>query len=333
MNKKLYTSKPVVSAFPIFANVLSIITKHKDAQNWIFSNFIHVSSSPKLYSLTFYDCWNYVRNCPLLIHNTVDRWIIEEKWKNDINAFLIDAINHESYAYFYLDEAKLKNTSVSQMVESFTHDVMVFGYDLQEKTFNIAGNLINGKYVESTCTFDEMELAFAHANLSNDWFHGIKLLRVNENEQYRIHKPTIKQAFSDYCNSVNIAQARGNLNLVDEVFGLEVYDILIEYIEKSCKENSFELNFMPFYFMWEHKDCLLARFDYLIQEGILQQNETSDHIRNELSHLVQRALILRNSIYKYALLNDQSKLLQGIKRLEEMRSIEQEVIPMLCELL
>ena len=52
---KLHMSVPPVYCFPIYANLLSIISAHEDYEAWYFSNFIQLNASIEKHTLSFYD--------------------------------------------------------------------------------------------------------------------------------------------------------------------------------------------------------------------------------------------------------------------------------------
>ncbi len=330
--KLLYTKVPPIYGFPIIGNTLSVASFHPDFKNWYYSNFIHLNSSPLNYTMSFYKCMTLPQNCPFINLNSVERWIIDFKWNNSIVDFLIDAINHSSYVYLFVDESKLVNSYTFNKFDSFTHDVMVFGYNLLEGKFNIAGNFSNGKYIESHCTFEEMNAAFLNTNILQDRFNGIILIKHRKNAEYAIHMPSIKQKFYDYLESHSIALRDGEQEFMNEVFGLNTYDVLVDCIEKIIRDpNAGFNNVRPFHFLWEHKWVLLDRLEFFLHEDLIERNPAVEHLRNTFLYLYNSALESRNIFLKYSLFGNSSSLLKVRTRLIDMKSMEKAAISALCE--
>lgn len=328
---KLHTSKPPIHTFPIFANILSIISAHKDAEEWYFSNFIHLNASPKNHTLSFYDCWSYIYKCPLIIRNSIERWIITEKWNGDFISFLIDTLNKNTYVYLFIDEAKLSNSILSKQHNSFTHDIMVQGYNKEKKEFYISGSFASGKYIESTCTFVEMQSAYDHTDISKDWLEGIQMIRLNKEKSYQLHIPYLKQQLMDYLKSENIAMKIDDPPYYEEYFGVNVYEVLIDYLRKLIDGSKTNLLIKPFHFLWEHKKCMLDRINYFEEKGILSSKQYVSEIKGIYTELNEKTLIHRNIMLKNLVKGDLNNLQKIASELLEIKKKETRAITLLIE--
>jgi len=330
---KLHTSTPPVYSFPIFANLLSIISAHKNYESWFFSNFIQLNASPKNHTLSFYDCWAYIHKCPLIITNSADRWMINEKWSGDITSFLIDAINKNTYIYFFIDEAKLSNSSFSRKYNAFTHDVMVHGYNLKNKEFYIAGAFASGKYVESTCTFAEMQCAYENTDLSKDWLNGIQMIRLNTEKSYDLYIPYIKEQMSDFLYSKNSALKIGDPSYYEESFGLSVYDVLRDYLVKLLNGSESKLLIKPFHFLLEHKKCMVERVNYFDRNDIIKSKANLEELKKNFKDIHNKSLIHRNLFLKYMTNGDPIHLPGIITELTEIQAKEKDAFTQIIELI
>jgi hypothetical protein len=328
---KLHTSNPSIYAFPIFANLLSIISAHKDYEAWYYSNFIQLSASPKSHTLTFYGCCAYIDQCPLIINHSMDRWIIDEKWNGNIVSFLIEAINKNTYIYLFIDEAMISNSSFSKKVITFTHDVMITGFNLNRREFYIAGNFAFGKYIESTCTFDEMQFAYDNTDLSKDWFHGVRMLRLNSNGSYKLGTNYIKEQLSDYLHSTNSAIKTGDFIHNEHCFGLSVYEVLRDYLAELLNNGELKLSIRPFHFFLEHKKCMLERINFLDKNNIFTSRGKLDELKKTYQDICNKALIHRSTFLKYMINNAPVYLPRIISDLTDMQTREREAISYLIE--
>lgn len=328
---KLHTSKPPLYSFPIFANILSITSIHESFEAWYFSNFIQLNASPMNHTLSFYDCWSYLNKCPLIIRNSIDRWIINEKWNGDIISFLIDALNQSAYIYLFIDEAKLSNSTLSKKFNSFTHDVMVHGYNQQKKEFFISGSFESGKYIMSTCTFDEMRNAYINTDLSKDWLHGVQLIRLNTQTRYQLYTPYIKEQLSDYIYSRNSAIKIEDQPYYHEYFGLKVYSVLSDYLLKLVNGSLTKLLIRPFHFLYEHKKCMMDRITYFELNNIFTAKDDLEEIKFLTTEVLKKTLIQRNLFLKYIIKRDAQFLLKIRNELKEIRSMEERAIYLLIK--
>ncbi|QYR21088.1 hypothetical protein KZ483_25780 [Paenibacillus sp. sptzw28] len=327
----LHTSSPPIYAFPIYANLLSIISNHRSSDAWYYSNFIQLNASPVNHTLSFYDCWNYIDKCPLISKDLIDRSVITTTWNNDIIRFLIHVITEGSYAYFFIDEAKIKNSYLSKSQKSFTHDVMVYGYNLKERIFHIAGSFGSGKYTESTCSFEEMKQAYDNTDLSKDWFYGIQLLRCDSEGEFEFDPNIFKEQLSDYLLSVNCAKKSMDHQYLNERFGMDVYDVVVDYLSLLAEGKSTKRLVKPLHFLWEHKKCMYDRIVYMDKRNYFLSAPNIGLLKEVFSDISTRTLLIRNRFLKYFVDNNEKSIGKIIRDLQKVRTDEEYGIKLLLE--
>lgn len=144
--KILPMTMPLVTIYPNFANELSVISSYPDTFEWIISNFIQVVSRPYSHSFGFQ---NYIKS-PFITYQQIKKDLVMPKWDYDISAFLIDCLNREYYVFMLVDVSKLPVSSRYKSGEYYSHDIFIYGYDLEQQLFYIADHFTHGKYAYET---------------------------------------------------------------------------------------------------------------------------------------------------------------------------------------
>lgn len=148
-----------------YAYPLSILLSKKEYYNWYMQNYIeHFFCIDKEYNIDtgIFDALEYGEL------DRINSGLIEYKSKSyqdfNVNINIIDTIitflNNDTYCVIFLDEYYLsKNNYFGMKNEHFSHEYLIYGYDLSKKEFNVVcfENLI---YCKSQLSMSKVKEAF-----------------------------------------------------------------------------------------------------------------------------------------------------------------------------
>lgn len=308
---------PLINTYNCYASLFSIVPINEENKAWFYSNFIQICYDYN-YNWYFFENHNILDTCPWLENYKLRREMIHKGFSS-IQNFLIDAINDDFYCYlivnlYYIPAAQYYGNT------DFSHEIMIYGYDLINKEFYIANNFSGGKYILSRCSFDQMEKAFN--TVSFDWIdicmyrHKAIDYKVDFNKRYFVNslksyitgQPSILQpSFPSWWT-------------YDCKYGLGVYQHLIETV-KSIPEEDY-LDKRVFHLLQEHKQFMLLRLEY-IQEYL--NIDVSDYIRN-YSEMRRSSILLNNLVLKYNFTKNKNLLDKIITYIKDIMKQEDAVI-------
>ncbi len=127
------------------ANSLSIIMANDENKEWFFNNFIQVSyyndyahggngHAYDIYPANETRAGQFAAS-QFLVEKHIDQRVVRFK-KKDLISTIIDFVNNGYYVVCIADVAKLKGTRY-EGEKFFEHGIMIFGYDLTKRIFNI----------------------------------------------------------------------------------------------------------------------------------------------------------------------------------------------------
>lgn len=325
-NKKkiLDIEMPDITTYPIYAHFCAIMQPHKETREWMLSNFLQICSNLKV--LNFYD-FNY-RYTPYLNVQRIGKSFLKE-CKINIIDFIIKSISNGFYVYLlvkkkYISAYELQTGFLGKLNES-VHNILVYGYDVQERDFYVADNFVHGKYAFLKCTFEEMENAVRYMRSEDEdqgGFGGtIELIEYRNGVCLDLSVRRIYEGLIDYyeCKPTgmwNIMEIRNFNRNRNWFFGQKCYEYLEEQILK--------LNYYPiqdYQLMWEHKKHFESVLEYLIGAKYIYDESTVQIAKEN----ADQALCARNLILKYNMTGDYSIKQRVIEHYKEIRQKESEL--------
>lgn len=203
LKNQLPVTYPFITSYPFFANVLSIISNHEVSMPWFYNYYINLEVERSLthgVRLDFFQSsiWEY---CPWIIHNKVPRNLVCNKWNSFVD-FVIECIDLGFYIYCVVDEFYIPEYRMFSK-QHVMHDIMIFGYNKQNHSVDIADFFKDGQYSYARASFSEIEQAFHNGN---DFFDGIQLLKYRESFPYEFDISIIKEDIQDYLQCTNLQQ-------------------------------------------------------------------------------------------------------------------------------
>lgn len=309
--KILHMHIPEYTCYSHNASSISIVSSHADSSNWLINNFNNLVIHNNQTTMFFIDS-TYHHN-PLIDCQRINKKLIGKNVDDYIN-FIIEAIEQNYYVYLIMNS---KYISAYNRINNRPHDLLIFGYNSINRTFNIADNFVSGKFALSKCSFNELEnslqnLTDIDENFNN--FNGcLELLRLNPAATLPIDVPYILNALNDYLNST-VSHPQSSF-VRSNTYGFKIYEKLIEYLQSLKIENS-NCDIRPFHVLWEHKKSILLKVMHFNKSLILDLSE--DELK-EFDYIVNKALIIRNLFMKYSLTKNNELIDKMIDLLSDIK--------------
>lgn len=244
---------------------------------WLYSNYIQLNCHKDIKKtgdifLAFYD--NQALKSPYLIKENT-KWSTLTKLDINIHKYIEQYINMEYYLYFQVDEFYIPERGAYQK-KHYLHDILVYGYN-SKKEYYVAGYNQEGFYISSKVTYNQFENAYNNNFIekdNNEWADNIYLLKYNQKCHYGFNLSLVGKLIYDYLNSVNEFEVykRYGESLSDTVYGIEVFDKVIEYLDylqqgiQPFKE--YGIDNRIFRIIQEHKSIMLDRMKYINENNI-----------------------------------------------------------------
>lgn len=278
---------PPIRGYVHHAYPLGIILNDEKNSPWLFNNFIQLIFLPKDGSDTFnfdIDFFPYQNAFHL---EYLDDITIKEM-KIDILKYILLGLTQKKYIYLCTDEYYIphrKNFKLNHVI----HDLLIYGFDNENKIFNIIGYDDNHNYKVS-------ELPYSDFMLSNPCH--INLLNLKKDYKFIINFEKINSGIKQYLNitgSIHI----GDVFYEKALYGLRAVKELSCFFEEKAMQGLF-CDIRPFHILYEHKQCMKLRLFYL------QKNFDLDlsNVLEEYEEVVKISIIIRNYVLKYNFIRD-----------------------------
>ena len=329
--KTLPVTYPMITTYTQHAQLLSILESYEFTKGWIFSNFIQLYMNrdykhnwgdfyfPLPYELRPSD------TCKWILSQKIKRETVVKKWASATD-FAVDCINSDNYVHTMLNYYYVPS-SVRYKRLNLLHDMLIYGYDLDEKVFYIADFFRNGKYCYEVISFSDFEQAFNTYNIAtnHDYLNGlIYLYNVNKNCDYEFSIHNITSSIKAYLdNSIPEYWDKYNRkNSENIVFNREVYNTLINYITAKMDDRS-EIDIRPFFLLADHKKMMCLRIRYLCEQGYFKHNSQNE---NQLDEIERKAKTLVTVIIKYNITRNESCKSKAIALMNHIDKTEYDVL-------
>lgn len=333
--KLLDYEPPMISAWSYQSALMSILQTDERFLPWVYSNYIQTFTlkdlyhSKRPYTLDFfsgvYGDWQYLehKTNPWITYYKVPRNFVFEKW-DSVSCFIMDQIDSGMYCYFPMDVTYIKNHNWN-----FYHTPLFYGYDREEKYFNIADNLAAGRFSTSVAGFDEVEQAAHSSENRTELTHrsddyDVVLFKRDGDKFFDdnsylldLNIPKIKNDIKEYLLMPGYGEAYRESRLY--AFGTDCYDALTEYFSE-CFNNRSWIDIRALSCFIDHKSVMANRIEYLIGKGMLSDRKYLDEsifVRDRLAKV--RAVLIKERIRKRY---EQMRLVQVINELKMVKGAE-----------
>lgn len=319
---------------PVTAFLFGILKRYnnKNIDYWIISNFINtyiditlidpdIPDDPLVYEEFFRQSIWY--DCPFIEQNKIDVGVVKHYWSGNFVEFCKKLIDLDYYIYADINKSIIPNYNST---DNFVHNMLIYGYDAEKNTINIADYFRGRKFSFEECLEKELNDAFDGLDKIGDYkrFSNVNFIRYRDEHNYNFSISEIKSKLIDYRDSVDLIKKYHHSLFAYEYrdsgkvyCGIKYYDALCEAL---ILERPFSIK--PFQLLVMNKSIMCKRISILQNEYFL----TDKILEERANELLRKTIILRNLVfklnYKYGeerILNDTDKtmLMGKIRVLQE----------------
>jgi len=336
----LSISEPIVYSYKHHGLPLSIIQYNENTKFWILSRYINLYAVPNFDDVHWLDYFSqhlFSFHSPWIFPQRITKnTLLNVFGKIGFSEFVINCIDSGQYVYIEYDAYYIPHHSSFKRIHHISN-LLVFGYDKGNNLFNILDYDYNNnmRFCEMQVKF--ADLADAYYNMDAPEYNAISVLSVSgADAQFTPDMSLIKQRLegylegTDYLSNYRVAMNFHHGNSKGRVFGINIYDLLEEYIDSTNKGNS-KLYIQPFSTLWEHKRVL-----QLLGESIIEldgNGEDSKLLSNSLQKMERMAMIIRNLCLKQKISKSVYFVNKIKSHLQELREYERSTLFDLINLL
>lgn len=330
--------KTPITAYHYHSDLLSVILGDNEGWNWLYNNYINLEVTPYKYnsrsserldySLPFYfsEVW---ANCPLVSCQRLSLDFVNAKWER-FTDFLTFCIDNGYYIRFWCDRFYLNRYG-----SHYYHDTFVYGYDDEEKTFDITEHDYGGKYTHFTVSYEDVEAAYKEApEVTPDTSEpDIQLISYEKRHHHYLDIGYIIQSIKDYLNGVNsykrvIFDAHKKLVSQRMIYGIKTYENLYFYLSHVLSDTQIRDYRLPHVFA-EHKEVMLLRIKCLAEPGYLNNAQFIYSIyKNTVSKPASKAKMM---LLKYYITENNDLLQRIIDTYKSIETVERQTLEILLE--
>jgi hypothetical protein len=327
---------PNITSYPSFASILSILACYKKTEAWIYNNFINLWGISELENgggiPIRFSSWDTRKICPFLQYSNIEREVIKACYKNYVN-FIISYISLGHYLFLSYDEFYISH-SRNYKKKHFIHQLLIYGFNLNKETFNVADFFRHRKFSFEEVCFSDVEKAIENvAKLlapSHDIF--VDVLKYIDCEYAFDNELEIKN-LCDYLNSTNTYLSyeekalhpfeKRDFYLKKMVLGISNYGLVKDYLSKLILNKDLIHDIRPFHVLWDHKVLMILRIKYLIENGLIPN---STILCERFKTICDLCLINRNFFIKYTITGDKDILKKLIDKIDTIECDEKWLI-------
>ncbi|MGG4340417.1 hypothetical protein [Paenibacillus lautus] len=317
-NKKLPLAQPPIRGYQFLAYQLSVICISQNHQPWLHSHFIQLYGNPNDPLISFYEPYIWYDSNPWFEFDKLSTETIKQS-NIELDELIMSYIDRDYYIMSIVDEFHLPNRRSYQKF-NYIHDLLIYGYSRDENKYTTIGFDEHGTF--KTQNVDYSTFKESIFNTSGNFILPFKL-KQDYKPEFRI--TAVVDLLNDYLHSINTSERIKPIDdrqyHPDHVFGIKTYELLKNYFELLI-ENKVEFDIRSLHFLCEHKESMIARINFLIENGFLLQ-EPNDKLISEYQNLKDNCIIARNLQLKYLLNNNKNEILKVIEKIDEISKMEE----------
>lgn len=311
---------PTINGYQFYAYPLAIILNHKETHPWFYSNYIQLAFDKDFYSpvpFCFY-MYDYAIN-PWLNVQRLQRNIFDITGQ-DIVDFVKNALDNQYYVYLNVDEYHIPERSNFHK-KHISHDVLVYGYDLENNTFDVLGFNDKTIFKNSKVRFSEFRHSFASLDIIENNCHQIYLYQYNPHGTYSFNTELVIETLEDYLFSRNTSKKVSMLTEEwDRHYGMDSYKQLNNYYQ-GLLNNDLYIDVKFTHILWEHKKVMGLRAKYMCDLGLITEELVEAALKIE-----DQALVLRNLFIKYSMTHKKNIIFKMIEMTHSLQKEEEQLI-------
>ncbi len=303
---------PPIIGYLHHAHPLSIILNYKESHEWFYSNYIQLCCEIGLegkripFNFYGYEASLPEKNYPFLNIEKISKNVIQLT-QLDICTFLIKCIDLGYYVRASIDRYYIKTFTKDYKENHKYHEVLLFGFDNDEKTF-LAYGYVDGFFKEAKISFHDFSQAFLNCLSQVAYQNDVYLFKYNGTYQYQFDINLVTELLNDYLCSNNtskrLSMFKNPLNLA---FGIRVYHYIKQSIEVLF-DNKHNYDIRPLHILWEHKKVMIERIKFMEMHGYIRKGKYPISLYYNIE---KEVLILRNKLIRYKI-TEETKILKDI---------------------
>jgi|GEM_PF-2444230 len=312
--KLLPTFSPVIHGRMYYAFPLCLFDKDPLFEQWLMSRFVQLQSYSAARTLAEGVAelrFHYVDD-PTCFTDVLDvrKISLEGMSASDIQELLIEGIARNSYAYVYVDKYEVPDNPFYGK-RHVTQESLVFGYELDSKTFHILGFKAGRDFGGSVAPFDSLTAGVVRSGCLHMYWISPKPMRSGS-----LGMNQLMASISQYLHSTVANGSETGL-----VYGLDCYDSLSESLRLvPAKEGAVVTNIAYLHILWEHKKLMLDRMNCIFKgyPGIKDRERIAD----QYGQLIKDVVRLRNGLIRYEMTKSDKILKDGVEQLGAIQRSE-----------
>ena len=333
MEKELDFVEPEVMTYDYELYPLGIMKAHGERyKEWMLSNYIQLNcheniARDKEVFLAFYDD-SGMKSPFLKVEKLL--WSVTRSMGYDMKAFFRKCIDLECYIFLKIDEFYIPHRWAYRK-HRFLHDNLIIGYD--DENFIVLGYDENNECTRQKVHQDQM-MEGLYSNQSDlekkVWEDDIYIYRYVDYD-YKLNIKLIKESLYNFLHSTEHQEEvkRFAKPLEDTVFGLAVYDKVLEYLKilsegKDLFQGNIDIRI--FRLLREHKRIMLERI-----QVIHSKFENLNGMYEKYEKIFQIADMTYMIAIKYRVKEDKEYLYRMAEYVRSMKQGDQTVLGELYE--
>ena len=325
-------AEPIISCYPVFGHVFSIIGAHtQEHLAWVYNYFVQVQAPAnfELGNELNYSVPEVLEDLPWLEVDHVDRDVILEMM--DIIDFIKKFIDHGYYFYSMLNVSQI----AAYQNRLYYHQIMIYGYDDEKQEMYFGDNFKDGKYGLGVATYEEIRNAtYVYEPERNAIeFNCIKYKKEDVQRTFAFDRDLYVNLLSDYIEQRNNRKYWELSGISYPLFngrkyGIAVYDFVQEYLTEG-REKGRNIDKRGFYLIKEHKLILEKSLAYVLGENWKDKYADTWKL---MEKDIQLSTIALNLCLKYNIVHDE-KIIEKIRcYITELKENDLKLFPELIKI-
>lgn len=331
MKKKLVIKETPLNGYMEDAYSLTVALTKESSYEWIYSNYIQlVFQNPiiydnqpiKFFKISFKNGHIWDAECPLLCCDSITREMIGAM-NIDIVDFVCISISCNNYVKLYLDEYYLPYRFLYKKTH-YIHESLFFGFDYDKNELYGLAYVSDEKgyhFKEFTVCMNDVRQAYNALVDEGVQKERITLMSCNREKYFEFDKKAVRNSIYEYINSIQTDLRYAEINNPNKkyIFGLNIYDALINYYEKGAKSKSV----IPLHIIYEHKKLMLDRIMYMIDNQYINYNQK---IINDYLKIIKEAYKCKLLFLKYSYSDTESAYKKLEKCINEIKILDKNLM-------
>ncbi|MDF2988524.1 MAG: hypothetical protein K0R50_4034 [Eubacterium sp.] len=284
MDVKNHIVEPLITHIPFDNFIFSLLNDDDDCfLNIIMNHYIEISfesvGDDFFYSFKNNYPWNGYEG---IKYSFIPRIILEANQIEYTN-LILSYINQGFNVLCYVNEYYIKAYSLRYQKRHVSHEIMLYGFDLEKQLFYVKDFFDLYTYSENIVTFSELTDSFLNYHKTmNTMDTGIIAIKKNENYAYHFSPETFQLHLKNF-NNISVRNTNA-------IFNINIFDTLYEYLSN---EHNYDPRCIRVFFnlIKEHTVLMQRRCMYLKS---LYPNPEFDSILTKYEEIKNDTMLGRN---------------------------------------